>query len=371
MVSHEPRRWNFSENTNLSEVLVIARKREQANEDERVNCINLWRQPRNAVEALGVARALLSSDPPDVQNDPGALEVAPSGEKLGEALSVPWVWLRGRLWSFPCTFAQAELVRALFHLLDGKLYLPGEGLFPKRGRIPLCALQELGELGFDRRDIHDGFTLARSRTSYPAFWGHDAEAVLSMAQRPNRYLNPRSQPAQGRPLRHASDLWPKAGQVLIAERLRLNTQRLTAVFVERKVLSNVWWPLATELSEERQKALVLWLNSTLSLLMLSGHREETEGAFIGFKKPVLKQMPVLDVRNIGDPALKKLAQAFDQFANDPLLPFPEIANDPTRTAIDKAVADILGLPDFGILRELIAREPILCLNLDRLMLRTA
>jgi len=369
IVSHEPEHWNFSENTNLSEVLVIARKREHANSDkeERVNCVNLWRHPRNAVEALSVARALLKGDFPDVQKDPGTLEIAPNGEKLGEGLSVLWSWLRGRLWSFPCAFAQADLVRALFHLLEGRLYLPGEGLFPKRGRIPLCALQDLGGLGFDRRDIHDGFTLARSRTSYPAFWGHDAEAVLSMAQSPNRYLNPRARAARDRPLRHASALWQKAGQVLIAERLRLNTRRLAAVFVEQRVLSNVWWPLATKVAEEEQKALVLWLNSTPGLLILLGHREETEGAFVGFKKPVLKQMPVLDVQNISKCALKKLTQAFDQLADASLLPFPEMYHDATRAAIDTAVADALDLPDFGILRKLLAREPIICLNLDRLL----
>ena len=366
IVSHEPGHWNFSENTNLSEILVIARKREHANGDERVNCVNLWRQPRNAVEALSVARALLKSDPPDVQKEPGTLEIAPNGEKLGEALSVPWSWLRGQLWSFPCSFAQADLIRVLFHLLNGKLYLPGEGLFPKRGKIALCALQNLGKLGFDRRDIHDGFTLAGSRTSYPAFWGHDAEAVLSMAQRPNRYLTPRARAARGRPLRRASDLWQKAGQVLIAERLWLNTMRLTAVFVDRKVLSNVWWSFAATIPEGEQKALVLWLNSTLGLLTLLGHRAETRGAFIGFKKPVLERMPVLDVQNIHKQALQKLAGAFDQLADESLLPFPEMDHDATRAAIDKAVADALGLPDFGILRELLAREPIVCLSLDRL-----
>ena len=367
IVSHEPGHWNFSENTNLSEVLVIARKREGTDEEERVNCVNLWKQPRNAVEALSVARALLKSHLPDMQKGPGTLEIVPNEEKLGEALSVPWIWLRGHLWSFPCAFAQTELVRALFHLLEGKLYLPGKGLFPKRGRIPLCTLQDLGELGFDRRDIHDGFMLARSPTSYPAFWGHDAEAVLSMAQSPNAYLNPRVRAARGRPLRCASDLWQRAGQILIAERLRLNTRRLAAVFVEQKVLSNVWWPLATGIAEEKQKALVLWLNSTPGLLILLGHREETEGAFVGFKKPVLERMPVLDVRNISKHVLQTLVQAFDQLANESLLSFPEMDHDAIRAAIDEAVADALGLLDFGILRELLAREPIVCLNLDLLI----
>jgi len=368
IVSHEPDHWNFSENTNLSEVLVIARKREHEDKDERVNCVNLWRQPRNAVEALSVARALLKHDLPDVQKDPGVLEIAPNGEKLGEALSVSWPWLRERLWSFPCAFAQADLVRALFYLLGGKLYLPGEGILPKKGRIPLCPLEDLGELGFDVRDIHDGFAVTRSRTAYPAFWGHAANRVTKLAQDPNRFLNPLSRARRGRPLRRASDLWQKAGRVLIAERLRLNTMRLASVFIEQKVLTVQWWSFVPGVdNEDHDKALVIWLNSTPGLLLLFGHRQETEGAWVKFKKPVLEQMPVLDVRKINKRALKKLTQAFDQLADENLLPFPEMDHDATRVAIDEAVADALDLPDFGILRELLAREPIVCLSLDPLL----
>jgi hypothetical protein len=368
ITSHEPGHWNFSENTNLSEVLVIARKRPQADEGERVICVNLWKQPRNAVEALSVARGLVKNTPPDVYTGQGALNILSDGIKLGEALSVPWSWLRERhLWNFPCAFAQAELVRTLFHLLDGKLYLPGEGIFPQRGKLPLCALKELGELGFDVRDIHDGFELSQSKTTYLAFWGHEADVVTKFMQDPNHFLQPLTRAREGRPLRRASDLWAKAGKVLIAERLRLNTMRLASIFVRQKVLAVQWWSFVSNMGDENyEKALVIWLNSTPGLLLLLGHRQETQGAWVKFKKPVLKQMPVLDVRNIQDSARKKLVQAFDQLAGKDLLPLPEMEKDSTRAAIDEAVADALDLPNFSILRELLAREPIICLSLEKI-----
>ena len=102
--------------------------------------------------------------------------------------------------------------------------------------------------------------------------------------------------------------------------------------------------------------------------MLLGHREETQGPWVKFKKPVLGQMPVLDVLGIGVRATAKLAQTFDQLAEKALLPFSEMATDPVRAKIDEAVASALGLPDFSILRQLLAREPILCLSMDRLAL---
>ena len=43
-----------------------------------------------------------------------------------------------------------------------------------------------------------------------------------------------------------------------------------------------------------------------------------------------------------------------------------MANDSTRDALDRAVASVLDIPDFSALRDLLAREPMLCLGLDRL-----
>jgi len=370
ITSHEPGHWNFSENTNLSEVLVVARKRSHENKRERVTCVNLWKQPKNAVESLSIAKILVENIPPDVHKDQGALDILVGNTKMGEALSVPWSWLRQRLWNFPCAFAQAELVRCLFYLLDGKLYVPGEGTFPKRRKLPLCPLGDLGELGFDVRDIHDGFEISRSKTPYPAFWGHEADVVTTLVQNPNQFLQPRTHAKKGRPLRKAPDLWAKAGHVLIAERLRLNTMRLTSIFVRQKVLAVQWWSFVPNVeNEDYEKALLMWLNSTLGLLLFLGHRQETSGAWVKFKKPILKQLPVLDVRNISEQALKKLAGVFDQIIGNILLPFPAMERDHTRAIIDQAIANALGLPDFGILRRLLAREPIICLTLDRLLLR--
>jgi hypothetical protein len=295
------------------------------------------------------------------------LDISNGGSKLGEAISVPWDWLKGRLWSLPCAFAQADLTRTLFHLLDGRVCLPDQ---PGPGKaIRLCRLKTLCELGFDCRDIHDGFSLARSVTPFTAFWSHDARRVTTLLQAPNRFLAPLPRAKEGRPLRNAAHLWQKASRILIAERLRLNTMRLTAVRTTRTVLSNVWWTMVPrDLSEEAQSALVLWLNSSLGLLTLMAHREETAGAWVKFKKPVLGDMPVLEVCKLGDRVRGNLADAFIQLSRRELLPFPRIARDPTRAAIDGALAEALGLPDLGPLREMLAREPILSLSLDSLFL---
>lgn len=369
-VSHEPGYWNFSENTSLSEVMLILRKRGANGQDGTVIFVNLWRNPRNAVEGVTLAQSLMSISTPKIRTireSTGTRSLAVGERKYGEVVAVEWTEVRDGLWSFPCSFAQSELVRASYGLRQGRLRLPGE---KSSHPIPVCPLGQLGELGPDPRDVYDAFDLATYKTAYPALWGHDPMQVQHMTPKPNAFLEPLSEPREGRKLRKSEDIWPRAGHTLITMRTRLNTKRLAAVRLSKKVLSDVWWPFMMEGREDRtdeaEKALLLWLNSSIGFLVLLVHREETEGAWVQFKKPTLKSMPVLDVWKIGARSRRKLAAAFDDLSEKPLLPFPEMADDPIRAEIDAAVASALGLPDFGILRQLLAREPILCLSLDRL-----
>ena len=364
IASHDPERWNFSENTDLSEVLIVARKVDDphavAPPEGDVVCLNLWKNPTTIVEALSVAHSLNNAYPPDIATGQGAHEVMLGDVKFGEVVTIPWVDIREGSWMPPCAFAQSDLLRVAHHLVKGNLYLPGAGI---TGKVTLCPLQQLGDLGPDRRDIHDGFRLAKIVTAYPALWGHDASAMANLALTPNQYLSPLHRAKAGRHLRNADLLWPKAGRLVLAERLRLNTQRLVAVRMETPVLSNVWWPVRLlEQNDNCEKALALWLNSTLGLFILLSRREETQGAWVDFKKPVLAETPVLDVRALGVDQMKYLVGAYNTLSKRPLLPFPKMANDPVRKAMDAAVSKALGLPDLSVLRNLLGQEPVVCLR---------
>jgi hypothetical protein len=369
VASHDPERWNFSESTSLSEVMLVARKLEK---DENASAkptvvLNLWRNPDTAFEALAIYHTLKNKPAPPGPSGQGSLEFSLEKTKekikLGEALAFPWVKVQGwPMWILPCAFAQADLIRAAYFLAERKLWLPGVKGF---AAVPLKPLGDFATLGPDRRDIHDGFNVSKHPTSFPAFWGHDAQAITNMAQEPNAFLTPLSEGKAGRPLRLADQLWPVAGRILLAERMRLNTQRLFCLRVSQLVLANMWWPLSLKnqfQNDDIEKALAIWLNSTLGLLLLLANRQETEGAWIDFKKPVLLEMPVLNVGNLSDEQISQLSVAYDEVCLKELRPFPEMDNDPVRARIDAAVSKALGLPDFSILRHLLAREPVVCLK---------
>jgi hypothetical protein len=194
--------------------------------------------------------------------------------------------------------------------------------------------------------------------------------IKTMKATPNMHLEPRSEPAPGRPLRPLHYLWPRSSKLLIAMRIRLNTKRMMAVRTSRKCLSDVWWPTLLQGSHataEAEKALVLWMNSTLGLMMTLGFRDETQGAWIQFKKPTLYAMPTLDTRTPDESLLARLAAIYDDLADREFDFIPNLAIDQTRHAIDSRIGEALSLPaDISPLRESLAREPILSQSMDTL-----
>lgn len=365
VASHDPERWNFSESTNLSEVMLVARKlaKEEDASAKPTVVLNLWRNPDTAFEALAIYHTLKNKPAPPGPRGQGALEFHLGKEKFGEALAFPWEEVQGwPMWILPCAFAQSDLIRAAYYLTRGELWMPG-----RRGlaAVPLKPLGDFVLLGPDRRDIHDGFNVSQHPTSFPAFWGHDAQAITTLQQEPNAFLMPLAVAKDSRPLRLAEDLWSLSGRIMLAERIWLKSQNLVCLRVSQNVLSNTWWPMSMLekfQKDEFEKAIVLWSNSTLGLILLLAHRQETRGAWIDFKKPVLSALPVLDLGGLSGGQLAQLAAAYDEVCREGLRPFPEMDRDPVRARIDAAIEKALGLPDFSILRQLLAREPVVCLK---------
>jgi hypothetical protein len=362
IVSHDPERWKFSENTDLSEIMVVARKRMRSETPDgaRTVCVNLWRNTTTIVDAMALADAIEKAAPADVDGGGqmhGVCSIRVGSEKRGEAVHIEWEALRGGQW-YPCAFAQTDLVRTAHFLRKCRAYLPGVGIV---GDVPMVALGSIGTLGPDRRDIKDGFDDVPYPTAYPAFWSHDADRMMHLEAAANRFLEPLSAPRPSRNLKPVSHLWPKAGRVMLVEGLRANTQRIVAVRLPHIALSNVWWSLHLNTEDaDAEKALTLWLNSTPGLLALLSYRVPTHGPWMHFKKDIYERMPVLDTGKLSAEQTAKLAAAYDHIAQAALQSFPQMSQDPVRAAIDAAIAHALGLPPLDGLRQALAREPVVC-----------
>ena len=352
VASHDADRPNFSENTDLSELLFIARKLKSREKPGPTRYVNLWRNPRSIHEAMDLANRIEKiSNPVDI-TDIGISSIRGPSNKVGEVVTTPPA-RNEENWT-GALFSQTELLRTCWLLERGSLRVPGA---KEAFSIPMCRLDALGAIGPDRKRIHEGFKVTTDDwTPYPAFWGHDSTAVGCLAQKPNARLSVWKESPRGPD--YGPHLWERAGRILLVERLWPVTHRVLALGFDTLILGNTWWALKSDvLSKSLEKCLLLWLNSSLALLLYFGRRVVTRSAWMQMKQPAWESMPVLDVRTFGSEQVRMLESAYDAVASLELAPLAQAESDPIRRRIDESLAKVLGLPDLSPVRELLSREP--------------
>ena len=353
--SHDPLRWNFSDSTDLSEALLVATRRPEGMSltGQRTTFVNLWHNPEGVLDAHRVAQAITATTPATFEGS-GATLLEVDGRHVGEVLSVPESIFYGKKWP-GVQFARADLIRSAFKLLDnGDVWVPGQG---ETAHVPLCRLDQLGQVGPDRRRLVDGFDRTNSVTAYPMVEGHDTEQRKSITCSPDSYLSPLTNPRGGQRPGYGDHLWQQSSRLLVSERLRLDTTRVVAMQSNTRVLSNVWWPVCVD-DEATEKALSVWLNSSLGLLTILAQRTSTEGGWVAMKKADLEELPVLDARGLSPSQLQGMADLFDEMVEAEFERLPGMADCQTRRALDNGISRIFGLPDLSTLRTLLASEPV-------------
>ena len=218
---------------------------------------------------------------------------------------------------------------------------------------------------FDRRPFApDEFVDGRYMV---ALWDHKTGVSQSMRAQPDSFITPkRSNPSQTLGAR----LWGMAGRLMLPARLRFNTARALCVHLPYKTLGSAWnvvkpnvW-VANDLGvthEAMEKALCVYLNSSVGALRLYGVQTPLSPPYARFSIDALRQLKVPDFAAHGQYATLALAVAFDKLSDRELLPLPALRIDPVRSQIDEAVAEYLGAsPDrIARIRANLAAEPFI------------
>ncbi len=347
--SFEPGEWNFSEDTSMSEVLIIARKLERGEVSGHTIFVNLFRKPKAENEASYLGSLLLklyaeaeSYDIHDLRSKPYNLEVL--GEKVGEAYSAR---VKGQNLVMYQVMSDAELNRAIVMIREGQVYLPQLGLLGSIPVVPLSTYIEL--IGPDRSQIHNAFRSGdfKEGCEYPALWGHKSDKIKTIEVRPNRCLTPLNE--------KGACLWRRGGRLLMAERVRLSTSRVVAVFSPKKVLSNVWWPLKVRSIEvggrkvsdrEMERIIALWMNSFFGLLSYLSQVVVTEGPWLSMKKYNLRGIPTLDISSLSPDKLDDILSLYHEASMSERDPISYQIREVMRRSVsrvDRALLEVLGL----------------------------
>jgi hypothetical protein len=248
--------------------------------------------------------------------------------------------------------------------------------------VPVTTVETIGELGPVHRDINgrnpDGgirgpFEIqdveSTAVPTYPVLWAHDAQRETTMC-----FVGD----SEGLPLKGEDDeeqesidtkvanIWATASNCHCNLDFRFNSQPTAMQFTPRRTIGGRAWLSILLKSEELEKALVLWANTSLGLLLRWSHSNKQQAGRGNVGKMTLQIMPIVDVTALTSGQLDRAVKLFDSMCLKPMLPIHEIDKDPVRKELDERFArEVLGLPEsmlqpggaLEVLRMKLALEP--------------
>lgn len=311
--SHDQARMWFSENTGVSEMLVVARRHEsEPAARPPTRFVSLLTNPATVAGASALA-SVLASDPTAAD---GAAVMEWPARKMVDGD-----------WS-PVMFANPWLASVAADLRSG-------GLLQTQ---PLASIAASGPAGQRIRDVFE-----RSDTGgydgYDALWRNDTDVTRVLAARADFFSVPK--PTE-RARRLAAKYWSQRGHLLVSADPRLTTMRVLAVHCDLPTLGSRWVPFTVLHGDPEiwSKAMAVWLNSSLGILAVIAGATHHVG---GRPKISLDAMRNMRAPVLGEDAAKSLAAVFNDLSRDEFQRIADSEDDPTRQALDAAIVDAFSL----------------------------
>ncbi len=373
---------SFSADTSMGECLIVGRK--SAVGSKRATFIILNERPPfpllGAIAADQIHRLIESQNLRRLEDGP--LNGTPlhfGDEVIGQGLDAPLPESGG--WNLS-RIADLSLAQTAYQITNKKsIWLPtmseSEAI-----DIPLTTVGKIGEIGpyhadingdTSSGDIRGPFDICpvepHSAPTYPVLWSHDAERerILSFEAdsegTPRQAATPEEQAIVDRKV---ASIWDTASHCHFNRDFRFNSQSTGMQFTPRKTIGGHAW-LSIGLSfGDQEKALVLWANTSLGLLLHWWHANKQQPGRGRIGKSMLHTLPILDVTALEPELLAEAVKLFDAMSEQPLLPLHELDSDPVRKELDEAFArNVLRLAEsiltsggpLELLREKLRREP--------------
>ena len=377
ILSGDPARPAFSDSTNLSEVMLVAKKSEKEIGDGNARWDHealfvVLHDNHCAPDAQGGSRQKAMEIGESINNAiasgsrRGMIECA-SGE-CGSYARLKW---RGKSSWNGLNFVNMSLTSEMTEFEESGTFAGSS--VPV---VPLIKAAKSEKFGGGRlhKYIREEKRLAiveRQPGAYPGYYpGHHARVAetrnkdnCALVERPTVYVMP-TPDAEKDNKAWARNLYKSAGRIVLNESFRFNTTRRLASLVTQPVQASGFHPIALKNeTDERRKAMALWLNSTLILAHIARTCNRTCGSKVKFPAATLANVPALDFERMDGKVIRKMARGFDEFVADKeeLDHFPAMGGDSARKRLDDAVADALGIPQeaFADLRARLAKEPVI------------
>jgi len=295
--------WNWSEKTDLGEVLIIAEKTDKPKNKRYVAYLSLWNKPKNEVESLLISQQVINSSASLTGTilDSSWISISLNNKEVGILYKVPQEILDYN-WLYPCLFANPSLNKLIIELI--KL-----NIFPKTKLETLAK-----DLGTDIKQVKTYFEQSKSTTSFSLLWGHQGSMnTLYLGSSFIGYGKPKA----GAKSKALFD--KQKSSLLIAERPHLKTENLLCVETSQEVLATAFWEIQLQ-DNQLKPLLILWLNSTLGFLLYLSVSTNSMGEIFKTKKDQLKYLPIVRPESIN---LQKCHNLYNNIKLSTFSPFPE------------------------------------------------
>jgi hypothetical protein len=373
---------SFSADTNMAECLVIGRKDSKGS--KRGVFAVLTQRPGaplfGAVCANQLRRAIDAQELKRLEDGPkGGTALYVGDQEIGQVLDGPLPtagsWNLSRI-------ADLSLAQTAYQLADKAcVWLPTMRK-SDAVHIPMTTIAAVGDVGPGDRDI-DGegsagalrgpFKIAEvnptSAPTYPVLWSHDADRERTMAfhgdseGRPRTSRSPETQAAIDE---RVATVFDSASHCHFNRDFRFNSQSTAMQFTPRRTIGGRAWPSIKCSAVDHEKALVLWANTSLGVLVYWWYANKTQPGRGSILRQKLADLPVLDVTKLSPARLRRAAAIFDETCDLQLLPIHQIDTDGNRHTLDQRFGrEVLGLGTplfaaggpFELLRRKLAAEP--------------
>lgn len=279
-------------------------------------------------------------------------------ETIGQAMNAPVSSSGG--WNL-ARIADLSLAQAAYQLANkNRVWLPSMSK-ADAASIPITTVEKIGQIGPYHADINGNttkggirgpfdisMTETNSSATYPVLWAHDAKRERTMAfdgDSEGFLRRATTKEEQAAVDLKAAKVWSSASHCHFNRDFRFNSQSTAMQFTPRKTIGGHAWTSVQLSSVDHEKALVLWANTSLGLLLRWWHSNKQQSGRGRIGKSSLATLPVLDVTQLKPKQLGEAAKLFDTMSGDNLLPMNEIDRDLVRTELDEKFGrDVLGLP---------------------------
>jgi hypothetical protein len=311
LVSYDPSsNWAWSENTVLSEILLVCTKKRP--KDERTRISYIFKRPRSSLESKVLASRILNTDTKVDEEGFGS----ENDTTLGTTYTVRQSLLgKQRNWNICVGFASVGLSKEAWSIQTMDMFLGHElPLVKLDDAVARIEIRTAKETRYEPAIGFDVATYQRCKSRggkllVDVLEGANIETLSRIEIAPNAKIAFRAS---------CKSMVERKAQLLIVGvgRFWLRTIGLVSVFSSKPLISNTMWTVSLKPSNDDLSAMSriqsLWLNSTPGLINILSLRQDSKGAFVQLKKEYLPLIKILDLRRTDSEQKRKLLALFER-----------------------------------------------------------